>query len=364
MSIVNNMKTIYNTYNVSSCEDNKLSEIDKKKKYNLKDVANLAGVSLGTASKVINQVYVKPESRIKVENAIKELNYVPNAIARSLKVNNSKTIGVVIPNISRPINGKVLRGIEDAGNKAGYSILIYDTDTSESSEKKALALLKEKMVEGIIYVSNTMSKKTIQDIIQNGINTTLIMTSVNEKGFSSVTLDNEAAAYDMVSYLISCNHKRILMLAGDENDKNAGEPRLNGYRRALEEHGIPIDEDLIFCGGDYEIERGYRDMQKILKNKKLEFTAIFAASDELAMGAMRAIKESGRNVPEDYSIAGFDGIAISNYVFPSLCTIEQPFYQFGVEGMKILIDSLDKKRNDTHLKLDWNIRKTDSVRKI
>lgn len=340
-----------------------MGEIDKKKKCNLKDVAKLAGVSLGTASKVINNLYVKPESRIKVENAIKELNYVPNAIARSLKVNNSKTIGVIIPNISRPINGKVLRGIEDAGNRAGYSILIYDTDTSESSEKKALALLKEKMVEGILYVSNTMSEKTVQDIIENGINTTLVMTSVNTKGFSSITLDNEAASYDMTSYLISCNHKKILMLAGEEDDENAGIPRMQGYRRALEEHGIPFDENLVIYGA-YEMERGYHDMKKILKEKKLDFTAVYAASDEAAIGAMRAIKESGKRIPQDYSVAGFDGIAVSNYVVPPLCTIEQPFYQFGEEGMRILIDSLDKKRNDIHLKLQWKIRKTDSVRKI
>lgn len=339
-----------------------MNEIEKKKKYNLKDVANLAGVSLGTASKVINNLYVKPESRIRVENAMKELNYVPNAIARSLKANSSKTIGVIIPDISSPINGKVLRGIEDVGSKAGYSILIYDTNMSESSEEKALALLKEKMVEGIIYASNTMSEKTIQEIQRSGIRTSLIMTSVDEKGFSMVTLDNEAAAYDMTNYLISCNHKKILMLAGGREDKNAGIPRVEGYRRALEEHGIAFDENLVIWGS-YQMERGYRDMMAVLEGD-LEFTAVFAVADEVAIGAMKALKERGIRIPDDVSIAGFDGIDISNYVFPPLSTVEQPFYRFGAEGMQILIDSLETRRSDVHLNLDWKIIKTASVGKI
>lgn len=340
-----------------------MSEIEKKKKYNLKDVASLAGVSLGTASKVINNLYVKPESRIRVENAMKELNYVPNAIARSLKANRSKTIGVIIPDISSPINGKVLRGIEDVGGKAGYSILIYDTNMSESSEEKALALLQEKMVEGIIYASSTMAEKTIQEIQKSGIQTSLIMTSVDEKGFSMVTLDNEAAAYDMTNYLISCNHKKILMLAGERDDKNAGVPRVEGYRRALEEHGIAFDEKMVIWGC-YQMERGYRDMTAVLEEGNLDFTAVFAVSDEVAIGAMKALHEKGMKIPEDVSVAGFDGIDISKYVFPELSTVEQPFYRFGAEGMQILVDSLEKRRSDVHLKLDWKIIKTDSVREL
>lgn len=334
----------------------------EKKKYNLKDVATFAGVSLGTASKVINNLYVRPESRIRVERAIKELNYVPNTIARSLKSNASKTIGVVIPDIASPFVGNVLRGIEDVGGKAGYSILINDTNMSALSEEKVLAYFTEKMVDGIIYCSNTMSVKLQKAIKASGIPTSLIMTSAEEKSFSTTVMDNEAAAYEMTQYLCSCNHERILLLAGEQDDKNAGISRVEGYKKALKENHILFDESLVFYGS-YNADRGYRDMKKALE-QRLSFTAVFAAADVVAIGAMKALREKKLRIPDDISVAGFDGIWLSDYTAPALCTVEQPFYQFGAEGTKILIDMIEKDKKDTHLKLDWKILKRDSVKII
>lgn len=336
--------------------------MDSKKKYNLKDVAERAEVSLGTASKVINNIYVSPELRIRVESAMKELHYVPNAIARTLKANKSKTIGVMIPDISSSINGKVLRGIEDAGSNAGYSVLISDSNLSEMTEEKVLSLFQESMVDGIIYVSNTVTPKMEEKMLRSGIPVVFIMTGAKSKGFSSVRLDNEAAAHEIVNYLCECNHERILLLAGEREDNNSGLPRVEGYKRALADHGIPFEEELVMYGG-YKMERGFNDIETALA-KGLEFTAVFAVADDIALGAMKALNLHGRNVPADVSVAGFDGIPVAQYLTPGLCTIEQPFFQFGVEGTKLLINAIERNKSDVHIRLKWKLLKNDSVKKI
>ena len=333
-----------------------------KQKYNLQDVATRAGVSLGTASKVINHVYVKPALRIRVEEAISELNYVPNEVARSLKSRRSKTIGVVIPNIASPVYGLLLRGVEQVSDEAGYSMIIYDTNMSNRTESKALALFKEKMVSGILYVSNTLTASVEQEIRDSGIPTALIMTSASGRGFSTVRVDNEAAARDMTAFLLAKGQKRILHLAGEEEDENAGAPRYRGYVRALKEAGMEYDPSLVIFG-DYSAERGYRDMKSALE-ANLSFTAVFAASDEIAIGAMKAIREKELRIPEDISVAGFDGIALINYVHPVLCTVEQPFYQMGIEGTKVLIDTMELGKGESHIQLGYRIINEDSIADI
>lgn len=286
-----------------------------KKQYNLKDVAQRAGVSLGTASKVINNIYVKPESRLKVEAAMRELDYTPNAIARSLKSNSTKTIGVMIPDVSSPVVGKVLKGIEEISRMSGYSILIYNTSRSEAEEKEGIQTFLQNKVAGIIYSGNTVSEDTASALKRTGVPVVFIMTDYPDKAFSSVTIDNQKAAYCAVDYLCSCGHERIIMLAGEKDDPNAGIPRLEGYKRALSANGIQVDEELMFFGG-YGLERGYSDMKRILKSKVF-FTAVFAASDDLAIGAMKALEEKKIAVPDQVSVMGFDGIEMGRYTIPT-----------------------------------------------
>lgn len=332
----------------------------KRKSYNLKDVAALAGVSLGTASKVINNLYVKPELRIRVEQAMEELHYVPNAIARSLKVKNTKAIGVMIPDISSPIIGKVLRGVEDVGRKAGYSILLYDVALNPTVEEEALRIYIEKKVDGIIYSSNTISDEFARRVAVSGIPVSLILTSYQAKGMSSVVIDNEKAAFEAVDYLCRCGHKKIAMLAGLADDVNAGIPRLEGYKRALEINRIPFSKELVIHGG-YHMERGCEDTLNLLKQNP-GFTALFAVADEVAVGALKALNSRNIKVPDQVSLMGFDGIDIVNYTTPRLATIEQPFYQIGAEGTKVLIDKIENGRADSRLVLDYKLVKGESVR--
>ena len=167
----------------------------EKQRYNLKDVAKLAGVSLGTASKVINNQYVRPEARLKVEEAMQELDYTPNAIARSLKANSTKTIGIMIPDISSPVVGKVLRGIEKISRDSGYSILLYNTTRNTRLEEDAIQAFMRSQVDGIIYLGNTVGDEIAEGLKRTHVPVVFAMTQYPDKYFSSVTIDNEEAAY-------------------------------------------------------------------------------------------------------------------------------------------------------------------------
>lgn len=330
-----------------------------KKTSNLKDVARLAEVSLGTASKVMNGIYVKPDLRIRVEEAAASLQYTPNVIARSLKLNSTKVLGIVIPDISSPVIGKVLKGIEDYNRQEGYNGIIYQTALETNQEKQAIETFMRSKVDGIIYIGNTVQEEIAMKLQDCRVPVVFIMTRYENGFFSSVTIDNKEAAFTAVDYLCQKGHKKILMLAGEENDPNAGTPRLEGYKSALEKHGIKIDDTMIYHGG-YRLQRGYEDTMKLLQDKK-EFTALFAVSDEVAVGAIKAFSEKGVKVPEEVSIIGFDGIEMIDYTVPSLSSISQPFYELGKEAANMLIDSMRNGTKDVQKILPFYLIENKSV---
>ena len=331
----------------------------EKQRYNLKDVAKLAGVSLGTASKVINNQYVRPEARLKVEEAMQELDYTPNAIARSLKANSTKTIGIMIPDISSPVVGKVLRGIEKISRDSGYSILLYNTTRNTRLEEDAIQAFMRSQVDGIIYLGNTVGDEIPEGLKRTHVPVVFAMTQYPDKYFSSVTIDNEEAAYHAVTYLCGKGHRRICLLAGEADDPNSGIPRTEGYCRALGEQGISVDPTLIVCGG-YRLERGYEDMKRLLGERR-DFTAVFAVSDDVAIGAMRAVQEAGLGVPEDLSIVGFDGIEMAEYTFPGLTTVSQPFEKIGEEASRLLVSRMKDGKRGGNLVLPFALQERESV---
>ena len=308
----------------------------EKQRYNLKDVAKLAGVSLGTASKVINNQYVRPEARLKVEEAMQELDYTPNAIARSLKANSTKTIGIMIPDISSPVVGKVLRGIEKISRDSGYSILLYNTTRNTRLEEDAIQAFMRSQVDGIIYLGNTVGDEIAEGLKRTHVPVVFAMTQYPDKYFSSVTIDNEAAAYHAVTYLCGRGHRRICLLAGEADDPT-----------------------LIVCGG-YRLERGYEDMKRLLGERR-DFTAVFAVSDDVAIGAMRAVQEAGLRVPEDLSIVGFDGIEMAEYTFPGLTTVSQPFEKIGEEASRLLVSRMKDGKRGGNLVLPFALQERESV---
>ena len=333
--------------------------MEEKRNSTLKDVALLAGVSLGTASKVANGIYVRPEFRIKVEAAMEELQYVPNTIARSLKMKATKTIGIIVPDISRTVASKIVQGVDAVGQQAGYSTMICSTQIQEKNELSAIKTFAEKMVDGIVYTGNTVSPKVARALKQLGVPVVLVSTYYNDRYFSTVQIDNEKAAYEAVKLLLKHEHREIAMLAGEKDDQNAGEPRLRGYFRALQEYGIKINDSLVKYG-HYRALDGYKNMSQLL-DEQVDFSAVFCASDDMAFGALKSIAERGLKVPEDISIIGFDGIDMIDYTYPCLGSVYQPLYDFGAEAAKIIISQVEEKRAGTHLILEYKVKANGSV---
>lgn len=329
----------------------------------IKDVAKRANVGVGTVSRVINNhPSVSDEIRKRVLQAIEELDYKPNAIARSLKIKSTKTIGVIIPDISSAFYPEIVRGIEDAAKDLSYNIILLNTDLKREKEKEALNMLKEKKADGILFISNTVNKNLKREFKKTGIPVVLVSTKDLEGEIPSVTIDNERAAFDITNYLIKMGHRKIAMISGPKDDPNAGITRLEGYKRALLESGISVDENLIFYG-NYKFKSGYDAMQKILMLKERP-TAIFAASDTMAVGAASCAMQKGFNIPEDFSIVGFDGVELAEYFYPPITTVKQPRYEMGSKGMQLLIDILRGETKQKSVVLDYEIIERKSCREM
>lgn len=337
---------------------------EMSKTVTIKDVARKANVGLGTVSRVLNNhASVKESTRISVLNAIKELDYNPNAIARSLKSKSTKSVGVMIPDISSAFYPDIVRGIEDVASIYKYNIILCNTDLDREREKSSLNMLKEKKVDGIIFISNTIDEELKKEFKKIGIPIVLVATKDLNNEFHSVVIDNVKASYTAVDFLCQLGHKNIAMIAGTYGDPNAGIPRVEGYRRALEDNGIEVQEDLIYYG-DYKYKSGYELMKRILERKVIP-TALFAASDNMAIGAASAALQSGYKIPEDISIIGFDGIETAEFFYPPISTVKQPRYDMGARGMEQLIRLIrNEPLEDFEVVLDHQLTLRDSHKSI
>lgn len=335
-----------------------------KKSISLKDVAKLAGVGLGTASRVLNNhPSVTDETKKLVLEAMKQLNYQPNAIARSLKMNSTRTVGIIIPDITSAFFPEVIRGIEDIANERNYNIILCNTDLDFEKERTALNMFHEKKVDGVLFISNTVSEGTMNKFYEMDIPVVLISTKDDNNTLPSVTIDNEEAAFAAVDYLCSLGHRKVAMLSGRYEDPNAGRPRVEGYLRALKQNKVTFDQTL-FCEANFDYKSGYETMKSLLVENNIP-TAVFAASDTMAIGACKAILEAKLSVPMDISIIGFDGIEAAEFFYPSISTIVQPRYNMGAEAMKLLTKLMNNEEvEEEHLILDFQLAQRESCKSL
>ncbi|KHD35766.1 catabolite control protein A [Clostridium acetobutylicum] len=330
----------------------------------IKDVAREARVSIATVSRVLNNVdVVNEETKKKVMEAIKKLDYRPNIVARSLKTQRTRTIGIVIPDISSQFYPEIVRGAEDVSNIYNYNVILCNTDLDISKEKDYIRVLKEKMVDGVIYMSNSLAPEILQLLRDLKIPTVLVETreSEDENAFPSVTIDNAKAAYDAVNYLIKKGNNKIAYVGVNPKLKNNARAIIyEGYKKALLDNNIPLNENLIQFGGLKAID-GTDGINAIIKKEKID--AVFCACDEIAMGAINALRENGIDVPKDVDVVGFDNIYTSSIFYPKLTTIEQPTYDMGSVGMRMLIKIINKAEPEClHYVLDYNIIERDSCK--
>ena len=314
---------------------------------NIKDIARLCGVGVSTVSRAINNhPDINPETKNMIMQVIKENNYIPNNSARNLK----RTDAVLIKGIGNPFFSKMIRVFEEEIQKKKYSFILQRVDEHEDEVDVALELIKEKKPRGIVFLGGyfSHSKEELEQLTVPYVLSTIGMTDYSGElpDFSCVSVDDYAESYKMTDYLCKLGHEKILILTAAPDDESIGRLRLEGYKKALADNGIPPSLSLIIyseeCEECYTMDNGYRMMDRVLKEKR-DFTAVYAISDSIAIGACKAILEHGKRIPEDYCVAGYDGLDIARYYNPSITTIRQPVEEMAKATIKILFDVIKNK---------------------
>ncbi|WP_432667223.1 LacI family DNA-binding transcriptional regulator [Wukongibacter baidiensis] len=306
---------------------------------NIRQVAKQAGVSVATVSRVLNHPEaVSIKTKEKVLAVMEEMNYTPNGIARSLALNRTSTIALLIPNILNPLYPQVAKGIEDVAHQKGYNLLLCNTEEDEEKEKEYIEMLLEKRVDGFILISSFLERQDIDKIKNRNTSIVMIGSCKENIDVDIVYTDYLKGAYQATQHLIDLGYKRIAHISGPLKGMESRE-KLMGYERALKEIEINTSEDYI-VEGDNEIEGGYLAAKQLLQLEKPP-KAIFAANDLMAIGAIDAIKDSGLKIPDDIAIVGFDNIRMSALVEPKLTTISQPVYKMGLIAARLLVDNIE-----------------------
>ncbi|MGE8207146.1 LacI family DNA-binding transcriptional regulator [Heyndrickxia sp. NPDC080065] len=303
-------------------------------KATIMDVANHAGVSKATVSRVINNnPKVKDHIRQLVLKSIEELGYHPNAIARNLANSTSNVIGLILPDITNPYFPIIARGIEDAAHRQGFSLFISNTDNSPSTEQEYIKKMISQQVGGIILISSILDEYKVNELTELKIPFVLCDRFITNTPFDTVSIDHYKASYEAVIHLIQKGHQNICHLSGPSLVQSA-EMRNQAYCDAMHEHNLEPNIRI----GNFSYESGYQLMKSILDESTP--TAVFAANDLIALGAMNAIQENRLRIPQDVSVIGFDDILFAQMSNPKLSTISVPAYQIGVTAVDMLVERI------------------------
>ena len=331
---------------------------------NIRDIAKISGVGVSTVSRVLNNhPDVKESTREKVLAVIKESNYVPNNSARILKQNNTKNIGVLVKGVFNPFFSELINVMGSKINDNKYTMILQQNDYGLEQEiENVISFVKEKRLQGIICLGGNFIG--LNDDSFKNINVPIVLTSVNtvspitSEKYSTVGISNLDAAYEATRYLIQKGHKNIALMLGEKNDFCVSWWRYKGYVKALKEHNISLnDENLII--GDYDSTVSYNVTKELLKKRK-DITAIFAISDFMAIGAAKAVTDSGLMVGKDISIIGFDGMDVSCYYNPGITTIKQPKKEMAEKSVELLFDLLKGKCENKRVLLNTQLIERES----
>ncbi|MBS3906220.1 MAG: LacI family DNA-binding transcriptional regulator [Syntrophaceae bacterium] len=313
----------------------------------IRDVARKANVSIATVSRVVNNNphKVNQATRKKVLEAIRGFDYRPNALAKGLLMKKTMTIGIIIPDISNPYYAEIVRGVQDMADQYGYAILLLNTDRNQDRIIRHIYFLREKSADGIIFSGGIIHGEKVLSSLKELIERVVVI-GRHKVDFPAVIIDNVGGAMKATQHLIELNHKRIGFIGGPDKSTTAKE-RVSGYKNALIQRGYPMNSELT-RKGDLTARSGYLLAKELIQKEKP--TAIFAANDLMAFGAISAAKESGLRVPEDLAVVGFDNILFSSYYVPPLTTVEIPMYHVGAAAMEMLVNLIAKKNAE---KLRW-----------
>lgn len=310
----------------------------------ISDVAQRADVSTMTVSRVVNNSgYVSATTRQRVELAIAELGYVPNALGRQLRSKRTKTLALIVSDITNPFFTTIARGVEDAAAPRGFSVMYCNTDESADEEAKYIHVLIERQVDGVLLVPTRTTSASFRTLRAHRMPVVVLDRRVTVRHVDSVRCDSEAGAHALTRHLLSLGHRRIAVLTGRRTISTSID-RVAGCRRALEESGLELHDDLVRFGGynfgELNQADGYQMARELLAAAPPRPTAIFAANNFIAFGAIRALREAGLRVPEDMSVVAFDDLPPDWAMDPFLTVAAQPAYEIGRRAAELLLDRI------------------------
>ena len=312
-----------------------------KKRTTIRDVAARAGVSLSTVSRVLNgqsENHMRPETREKVQEAIRDLNFAPVKAAQTLRRLRTRTLGIVLPDITNLDFALLAGGIESVAFEQGFTTLICDSNHQPKRETQYLDMLRSEDVEGIIFIPvGSAVGNSLNAVLDQGIRVIAVDRRIPE--LPIVEVDNYAASFELAEYVLRLGYRSIAYITGPET-VSTSEDRLAGLSDALASNGIKLSA---LCRGDFTFESGYTCALRVLSDTRVD--AILTANDLMAFGALRAAEEVERSVPKDLGVAGFDHvphIPYATFMHPQLTTVEVPIYELGREAASLLIDEKDE----------------------
>jgi len=313
-----------------------------RKRPTIAEVAREAGVSSQTVSRVINnRPDVSPETRQRVQLVIRRLGYQPSALARGLASRRTRTLGLITADFSDYFFTQVIAGAEVEARKHDYFFMLGSTERNPQDEPEYIRLLTEHHVQGILFArpSTEPDNRHLLGLLRDGV--PVVTTAYHLPGaeLTVVDVDNEDGAQQATRYLLECGRRQIAMIAGPTTWKSVND-RSQGYRLALEEASVAYDPGVV-ADGDWAYASGYQAIQEILA-RGLSFSGLFAQNDQMAIAAIRALREAGRRVPQDVAVVGYDDIPAAEYCDPPLTTIRQPMREVGEVATRLLIQAIEK----------------------
>lgn len=334
----------------------------------IKDIAKRCGVSISTVSRVLNnRPDVSEENRRRVLAVVESENYIPNTSARDLVKTKSDCIGLVVRGVSNPFYTSIIQAIEARVTACGYTLVMQQIGSGEDEIKSGAMMEREKRLQGIIflggrfdYTAAELAPLNIPHVFCSYSNRygTLLRSE-----YSSVSIADEEEAYHAVRFLLEAGHRRIAALISRPDDKSISQLRYQGYMKALADNSLAFDPSLVIDTGSFHIQDAYNAVKDRLA-QGIEFTALFSIADNMAIGAMRALREAGRRVPEDCSIISIDGLEVSDYIQPRLATLCQPMEEMGRRSVDILVDLIQGVGTNRQETLPTTFRPGSSVCKI
>jgi LacI family transcriptional regulator len=330
------------------------------KRPTLKQVAEKAGVSLGMAGRVLgNYGSFSEATKKKVTDAARALNYTPNVIARSLRTQLTRTIGVLISDITTFFWTTLVRGIQDKAGKAGYSVILCNSDDESVNEQLYLSTLFERNVDGLIVSPTPHNHSYLKKLARGMVPLVLVDRGVKGLRVPTIKTDNQAGAYEAVKHLIDLGHNRIAIITGIPGVETS-EERFEGYRRALRDGGIPLRKTLI-KEGFFQKDRAFSATEELLRMARPP-GAIFVSNEPMVSGCILALKKNGLSIPIDIAVVGFDDPVWASYMDPPLTAVSQPSYTMGMLAFDYLLAQISGSGKDKKYIEDVILRPTLFIR--